>query len=459
MLVFISDLHFSDCTAGVQSVPAQACLGALRDIAGYARDARSEVIELVFLGDVFDLIRTTGWFGVPMAERPWGGRDAAAIERHANGLFDRIQDVNRRAFELLGSDLRTVGFDRPVRRVYVPGNHDRLCNQFPSLRRRVADVLRVEHDPGQPFSNRYWNADYRVLARHGHEWDDWNSEVGWSVGETTPLSEPSWETYMRVPIGDVVACEFASKLSVRVYQALQEVLPDDEALALAWQFKTVDDVRPMSAVLNYLLCQIHHYRRQRKAAPVLRAIKSGIARVLEELEEVPLLKDRLKTRGWMNPGTPEFSLKVLLILRRLLGMENVLRVGGWLSPWFPGDNLASAALSELRRNPCFADCGTDAAYVLYGHTHDPDQLPLDVTATQRPRAYLNTGTLRPVYQQALGRPSFVSTKAITFTLFYHPEKDPGSQARETGYTTFETWTGALLEKPVTPGEASPPAAS
>ncbi|HEY3999563.1 MAG TPA: hypothetical protein VGO93_11895, partial [Candidatus Xenobia bacterium] len=122
MLVFVSDFHFSDPSAGTEKIPYEAYEGTLRDIASYACDAKAEHVELVFLGDTFDLIRTTGWFDVSMAERPWGvpPRQAtdpehlAAVERHAHHLLDRLIAHNQKPIDLLATDLAPLGFKQPV---------------------------------------------------------------------------------------------------------------------------------------------------------------------------------------------------------------------------------------------------------------------------------------------------------------------------------------------------------
>ena len=49
---------------------------------------------------------------------------------------------NRPVFDLLsGSLASSCGFPVEPERVYVPGNHDRLCNLYPSLRERVRRAL------------------------------------------------------------------------------------------------------------------------------------------------------------------------------------------------------------------------------------------------------------------------------------------------------------------------------
>ena len=73
MLVFISDLHFADGTAGEHNIRPKAFEYFFQDLIGIAEDERNAIkeIKLVFLGDIFDLLRTWDWFKHPPSERPW----------------------------------------------------------------------------------------------------------------------------------------------------------------------------------------------------------------------------------------------------------------------------------------------------------------------------------------------------------------------------------------------------
>ncbi|MEJ2365241.1 MAG: hypothetical protein P8017_11290, partial [Deltaproteobacteria bacterium] len=68
MLIFISDLHFDDGSAGEHNVPTDAFKIFFEDIAGTAdwltKEGRViDEIKLVFLGDIFDL-----WVALPRYE-------------------------------------------------------------------------------------------------------------------------------------------------------------------------------------------------------------------------------------------------------------------------------------------------------------------------------------------------------------------------------------------------------
>ncbi|MFZ0931870.1 MAG: metallophosphoesterase [Syntrophobacteraceae bacterium] len=204
MLVFISDLHFIDETAGGHNIPAQAFRGAFEDICRSCKEP--EEVRIVFLGDIFDLLRTTYWLKVPEAERPWGDIDknSKTIEAHANNIIDQILQKNSETFGIF-QNLTDV-CHLPVEKVYIPGNHDRLCNIFDSLRDKVRAGLGMPPDTA-PFPHSYddlqYNNRYGVFARHGHEFDQWNYEG------TTNYTDAD---YARVPIGDPITTELVASL-------------------------------------------------------------------------------------------------------------------------------------------------------------------------------------------------------------------------------------------------------
>src|SRR5579883_3617205 len=112
MLVIISDLHLSDGTAISTQVDARAFRLLLHDVYALARGHRH--IDLVLLGDVFDLLRSERWFRdeagaiVPLSQRPWGSdralEEAAPPEislRHARAIAAAIIARNAEALAAL----------------------------------------------------------------------------------------------------------------------------------------------------------------------------------------------------------------------------------------------------------------------------------------------------------------------------------------------------------------------
>src|SRR5439155_2698839 len=148
------------------------------------------------------------WFDFPLDQRPWG---AAPSEQAAVDIFDGVVRQNRETFEVLRGPLTDrFGFPVEPEIVYVPGNHDRLCNVYPSLRRRAREALGLAAHDG-PFDHAYLDLDHAVYARHGQEWDSFNFEgseaFSYRTFETVPL-----EDYVEIPIGDLMSSEVASRL-------------------------------------------------------------------------------------------------------------------------------------------------------------------------------------------------------------------------------------------------------
>ena len=185
MIVFISDLHFVDGSAGEHNVSTDAFRIFLTDIAGTAarlhrETGKIEEIRIVFLGDIFDVLRTEMWFSA--ACRPWGNTDHG-VEEKTNEIFDALAVRNKETFDLLGGELKEeFGFPVEPERIYIPGNHDRLCNKYESLRQKARACLGIRRPEGLPFDHQFTDPEHGVLARHGHEFDKFNFEGGDSYG-------------------------------------------------------------------------------------------------------------------------------------------------------------------------------------------------------------------------------------------------------------------------------------
>ena len=74
MIIFISDLHFVDETAGKQNIPTSAFELFLSNIKTHSEKTKNKdkEVKIVFLGDIFDFLRTEEWFKEKEEDRPWG---------------------------------------------------------------------------------------------------------------------------------------------------------------------------------------------------------------------------------------------------------------------------------------------------------------------------------------------------------------------------------------------------
>ena len=72
MLVFISDLHFVDGSAGEHNLSPRAFEYFFDDLVAIATKPSNEIkeIKIVLLGDIFDLLRTTTGSAIPSTRDP-----------------------------------------------------------------------------------------------------------------------------------------------------------------------------------------------------------------------------------------------------------------------------------------------------------------------------------------------------------------------------------------------------
>jgi UDP-2,3-diacylglucosamine pyrophosphatase LpxH len=433
MLVFISDLHFVDGSAGAHNLFSRAFDYFFDDLVAIATKPSNDVkeIKIVLLGDIFDLLRTENWFGYPVDERPWGTNDQA-IEVHALTLFDLIVDANQQTFQVIKQRLADLKdqcrLDAEARMFYLPGNHDRLVNSYASLRKKVIDCLGFPpawHNPADPFPHTYDDLAYGVFARHGHEYDKYNYEGGNSY---------TLQDYQRVPIGDPITTELVAKLPYALAQHLERVpdLTPEEKQAIKRNFQEIENVRPLSSVIEWLLYQVGQSRTLKEV------IEDTVQEVITAFENLDFVKGWYarhdKWTDWRDEADKIQAFLFLLRNFKLYRTETLWDLVMQAKDYFIKDDLLEAAPQE------FLQLDPRIRYVVYGHTHDPlvsavrstpgNPYPLE-------QVYLNTGTWRERFFKASQDDSYIPWKNMTYAIFYRAGE------RENPFPVFETWTGSL----------------
>jgi len=443
MLVFISDLHFVDGTAGEHNPPFQAFDYFFDDLVSIAGKESNQIkeIKIVLLGDVFDLLRTEKWFPYPENERPWG-LDEGKIEDHAKEILDAILKKNNQTFQAIRDGVKSLKdrcqqfsqcrLESDPRLFYIPGNHDRLVNKYSSLRVKVCNCLGIPvawHNPADPFLHEYADLRYGVFARHGHEFDIYNYESGASY--TLP-------DYERVPIGDPITTELVARLPYEVDLYLEgQGMPFNERQPIKGRLQEIENVRPLGATIEWLL-----YRVQQEEEPeVKQAIEFAIDKAINlfnGLNYVQLWYERHDR--WTNPIDEADKIQTFLFLLTKLKLSTLDEIMHLLDKakslgFFIKDDLREAAPQE------FSQIDPRFRYVVYGHTHDPlvaalrSEPPLPGDPLPMEKVYLNTGTWRARYYQADQDHSFMSWKSMTYVIFYRDDERKGREV------DFETWTG------------------
>lgn len=101
MLVIISDLHLTDGTSGETIRPGafSEFRESLRELAFDAswRSDKDYVpidgIDLVLLGDILDVIRSTRWSSAPPQVRPWGNQNDSRFAEMVGHSEDELHRV------------------------------------------------------------------------------------------------------------------------------------------------------------------------------------------------------------------------------------------------------------------------------------------------------------------------------------------------------------------------------
>src|SRR5215469_12968241 len=232
MIVVISDLHFeeeaSDVIHGRGGRPNVICHRNLNPrayrsfVAQMAEQvARHKVKEfqLVIAGDLFDFSRTTLWFSDEL--RPYVSLENVneQLEQKTLGILDataKEPSVKQalEVFHLLAKGrYRTTHTndnqecDFPADQIeifYFPGNHDRLSNATPAIRKRVRQLLGL--DGSAAFPHYFLAEDPAVLIRHGHEYDSNNFAINLENSKSIPLDVPE-RGYSDANFGDYITID------------------------------------------------------------------------------------------------------------------------------------------------------------------------------------------------------------------------------------------------------------
>lgn len=426
MLVFISDLHFVDETAGKHNLPASAFGKFLSSIKIHADKAAAEEVKIIFLGDVFDLLRTEAWFDTSEEDRPWG-KNTAAMKQKAASILSKIGQKNKRTFDLFKRDsLQKIFGNVNVETIYIPGNHDRLCALVPALKDKVTILLGLDKNNKEDnFKYTFARPEYGVFALHGHCFDRYNYEGG--EGRTP-------RDYSLVPIGDPITTELIAKLPHKLMKKMKKAkLDSKEETNLKRNFQEIENVRPFSATLKWLLYQVDANRHLKEI------IEDTIDEVAQEFEQLQFVKQWYKRHDkWLNMFDSADQIQGVLFFMRhfkVLSTGRLMDMAKKIAELGGDDENAKGAMEY------FSELDSRIQYIVMGHTHDPLKKALGLRAEggqPREQVYINTGTWRKRYHECTSGKGFIGWKDMTYVMIYTPKEKPNRH----NMPVFETWTGS-----------------
>ncbi len=428
MIVFISDLHFVDETAGKQNIPTSAFKLFLSDIKTHSEKTKNKnkKLKIVFLGDIFDFLRTEEWFREKEEDRPWGN-NTENMEKRAKIILDKIAEKNKNTFKLFSqNNLRKRFKDSDIETIYIPGNHDRLCWMIGELKEKVIELLGLSANNKDNFKHSFSDIKHGVYATHGHIFDKFNYE-----------GRPSYTDldYGLVPIGDPITTEILTKIPCKLIKniKLKNILSSEDIIRLKYNFQEIGNIRPFYATLKWLLFQV-------KENMVLKdIIEDTIDEVMDEFNDLKFVKNWYKHHDkWYNPFDRADMIQACIFFLekfKILSFEKLSGIIAYMISKLSENNDSDGAIK------LFHSLSENIQYVVMGHTHFPSQQALFLdkqdNGKMRPSLYLNTGTWIKNYYECREGNGFIGWKNINYVIVYTSKEKPNKY----NLPVFEAWRG------------------
>jgi UDP-2,3-diacylglucosamine pyrophosphatase LpxH len=403
-----------------------------------------ERIDLVLLGDTFDLLRSTRWRSAPTV-RPWGNL-------HSPELLDQIAEITRgilarnqeslAMFRALSGDeaVRLPPMLRvarpaeesdeqpvPVRIHYMVGDHDWFFHvsgaDYNVLRQAVVERMGLANRSDRPFPHDIIEGDellqamrrHKVTARHGDLYDPLSFE-----GDRDASS-----------LGDAMVIELLSRFEAEVTASLGDALP----VATLLELQELDHLRPLLLVPVWLDGLLE------RTCPAL-AMRKRVKMLWDRLADEFLSGSFVRQRDhWNAPDLVDGLARALKYSKRMSSgwssaiLQWLQKIRGADSPSYYPHALTEADFRNRR-----------AKHVVYGHTHAAECVPLDASYAEGyvlDQVYFNAGTWRRVHGQTRFTPGgteFIASDAMTYLAFF--------QGDERGGRPYESWSGMLGHPPV-----------
>jgi UDP-2,3-diacylglucosamine pyrophosphatase LpxH len=466
MLVIISDLHLEetgsrtihgtgnlDSIDVVRNIKLKAFTKFVARLDEQARRDGARKVDLVLAGDIFELHRTALWFrGNLHHVRPYVDM-SDVTEHHEAKLVEILQEIDREEAgtgQILAFLRRLVKYNAytteagivrefpvPISLHYVPGNHDRLANATPSLRRAVRRLLGLPVSIA-PFRHVLVFDDERTLVRHGHEYDPLNLGEDTTDLEILPLYLPK-EAYSRAPIGDWVTVELAVGISeiFRQHHGDDQILGNPLLRQVYTRMLEFDDLRPMHALFNYLLYMPGSGFTPREIWD--QAMRPVIIGLLERVYDHPFLAfwlDRLDQKGL--PDLTD-ALQAVLALKAWNWTGLSLGQIELISKLALCYHKSSAGPQAMAAREEAIQDGSHL-FVVAGHTHSP-AVELIGHRPAGEQYYVDVGTWRRVIPATGDFRSFGRLNALSYAVIYGPQEDPANPAIPGKVASLDYWSG------------------
>ena len=456
MLVAISDIHLNDGTCGKSLSPGafhifRERLEHLAYLASFRTDGTYrplESIDLLLLGDIFEMLHSTRWLKEQKGEagyvRPWSNPESpelaqkilditqailahnvesmSVLRQMADGRAISLPPVNSLGKPAMGASERV---QVPVHIYYMVGNHDWFFHlpgeAYHQPRQLIIEAAGLENHPAPiPHAPDEWDVlirlfeKYRVFARHGDIYDHWNYNPRLGRDAST--------------LGDALCVELISRFPEEVGKRMGDSLPDNFYHGL----HEMINVRPNVAVPLWICSQLRHYGIGDKMETRLKGIWNELVAEFLNLDFV-----RHQDSRW-NPFESVDKLELMLKLTRWTSIENFNKIILLIKKKL-FDNDWSLVQNALRE---YAFTSRQADFIIYGHTHHHEIIPLDVYYNNEKDVYqflVNTGTWRSYFDLTRYHPEqqkFLPFQLMSYLAFFTGDERKGRR--------HEAWLGKLV---------------
>jgi UDP-2,3-diacylglucosamine pyrophosphatase LpxH len=457
MIAVITDLHFEeeardtihgedgDELSVPRNIPAAAFGRLIGNLATAAEKHQADSLTLVLAGDIFELLQTSLWFTDEDEVRPYDGaaEEGSALEAKILTILDAIHDEepvreSLELFRLLTSGHYLHDGDKkefPVSASieFIPGNHDRLCNSTPAIRRKVRQMLGMG-DSTERFPNYLVLENPSALIRHGHEYDSYNFAVDYSDADHIPLHIDR-SNYDIPSFGDFVTIDIVARLPLeyRRVHTSEGILADKVKRAVYKRLLEFEDVRPQTALIPFLLKMPKHGFSE---GDIWTTLEPVVQNILHDLHDHPFLHQWLDKWGtsW-RPDRTDLARVALKVLtwRNGISLTEAKRIA-WMSGKVEKSVIASVAREEAVQNG-------EVRVVVCGHTHSPT-MEVATTRGSQECLFFDVGTWRHRLPMAHDESGFGMVKSLTYLILYGSAEDPAENGPSPDVLeSFDYWSG------------------
>jgi hypothetical protein len=258
------------------------------------------------------------------------------------------------------------------------------------------------------------------------------------------------EAYNEAPLGDLTTVDIASRIPylIRNIYGEQEILTDSILRAIYLRLLEFDDLRPQSALFNYLINmpppedKSELYWQQNGPEEVWKKIKPIMRQLFKLLHDDPFL------RGWLRKMNKPLRIDVIDFIQLALALGLWRLLFHIPLSWIQKISTAIVGTLRDRPGPKIYAAREEAIkkynynFVVAGHTHHP-ATELIFNHDEIERYYIDTGTWRNQIPATPEFDAFGRLKALTYIVIYDSEEDKGTGENRVAdkFASIDFWSG------------------